>query len=199
MAAGHGSPFRVRSRPGAPGPDGRTPNVLMAPATEVLRMARRTGRVIFGAALTLAGTALAIEAWVNPSQFPFDVRIAWGAAGALYLLGLTIAFTGRRGPQPEASIPAHIAFASRTAQDLVPAPRAARPATARPQVTDPHLVALQGIDEQIRDITRRINKAGVMLATGKLSGDAYTKYVNELKRQRGALEADRVHLEIRKR
>lgn len=57
--------------------------------------------------------------------------------------------------------------------------------------------ALFRLDEEIRDITRRINKAGVKLATGQLSDEGYAQYVEELKRQRGQLEAQRVRIELR--
>ena len=116
-------------------------------------------------------------------------------------VGIVLAAIRRHEPQPEASIPAHVAFTSRTVQELEPIPRVARePAVSkRPASDDPHALAIVGIDAQVRELTKRINKASVMLATGKLSGDAYKKYVDELKLQRGALEADRVHLELRKR
>lgn len=158
-----------------------------------------TGRILFGLFLSLVGAALIALAWGRPELWPFPPSYVMGAGGGLFLLGFATMVTGRKKPQPEASIPAHIAFSSKMDGELAPPPRVARPAQARAEITDPHLIALQSIDEEIRDLTRRINKAAVMLATGKLSGDAYTKYVDELKRQRGALEADRVHIEIRKR
>lgn len=163
-------------------------------------MARRSpGRVAFGLLLVVSAAAASAAAWFDVAPMPVPKMVVLASAAVLLVLGLAIALTGRRAPQPEASIPAHIAFAMRTPQELRPAPRGARPAMARPEATDPHSIALQDIDDEVRDLTRRINKAGVMLATGKLSGDAYTKYVDELKRQRGSLEADRVHLELRKR
>lgn len=54
------------------------------------------------------------------------------------------------------------------------------------------------IDSKIREVTREINKAGVMLATGKLSRDGYSQYVDDLKKQRGDLEAAKIDLEMKR-
>jgi hypothetical protein len=84
-----------------------------------------------------------------------------------------------------------VAFTSRSAQAIE------IPSTDASAKAPPPVSRESDLDAQIRELTRKINRAGVMLATGKLSEKGYTKYVDDLKRQRGILEADRVHREWR--
>lgn len=143
------------------------------------------------------GTALA-AGFLGLSFVPASVAGVSGPAaadvlgGVLLLLGVVVgtrAWVKDEAPAP--SIPAHVAFSRRQEQPLVapevkkPQPRAAKPA------------GLIEIDEQIREVTKKINRASVMLATGKLSDAGYVRYVDALKAQRGSLESERVKKEFK--
>lgn len=116
----------------------------------------------------------------------------------LVIAGIMLSiFTFRALPEQAPVIPAHVAFMTRTAQPL-PMPErivipARRPGPARPVESQRQMSRL---DEEIRELTRKINKAGVMLATGQISHQGYASYVDDLKKQRGKLEASRVRLEL---
>ncbi|MEA3201679.1 MAG: hypothetical protein QOE90_3107 [Thermoplasmata archaeon] len=75
-------------------------------------------------------------------------------------------------------------------------PPAGATAAAASAAPAPAVAPTPGLDEQIRELTRRISKAGVMLATGQISQQGYASYVDDLKRQRGALEAKRVEQQM---
>ncbi|HUR68082.1 MAG TPA: hypothetical protein VM370_02465 [Candidatus Thermoplasmatota archaeon] len=140
-------------------------------------------------------------------------------AGALILV-----FTFRKPEELAPEVPAHVAFNSRmTIPDIVPhlagLPRAAAdsppapapaaasvpaaaarlpaPAPVHQQRLAPRSDDLAAMDAQIRELTKKINKAGVMLATGQLSQQGYLAYVEDMKRQRAKLEAQRVRAELR--
>lgn len=141
--------------------------------------------------------------------------------------GFALLFSFRPAPEEPDIVPAHVAFNSRmNAPSVVPmttprpataaaprarpapashdeeedAPGSARLPTPKPQAKSrvaPIKEDIANIDGQIRDLTRRINKAGVMLATGQLSQQGYLAYVEDLKAQRAKLEAQRVRAELR--
>lgn len=120
------------------------------------------------------------------------------SGGALLGVGL-IAWGLARRQRPEAGpeVSATQAFSRRMAAraDDVLAHQAVRPVPAgvAPGAGEPERVRL---DERIRELTRRINRAGVLLATGQLSHEGYARYVEDLKRERGELEASRVQREL---
>lgn len=157
---------------------------------------------MFGMLLASLGT-FGVAAGLARAAFIPDVggvegwMLATGVGFAFLVVGaIQVAFSLRADEVETGIVPATVAFNSRTAQPLPPSEprRVARPA-AKP-ASDPRGQALHRLDEEIRDVTRRINKAGVMLATGQLSDDGYAKYVDELKHERGQLEARRVKLEL---
>ncbi|HVL48209.1 MAG TPA: hypothetical protein VM889_06610 [Candidatus Thermoplasmatota archaeon] len=47
------------------------------------------------------------------------------------------------------------------------------------------------LEETIRDLNKKISRASVMLGTGKLSPEGYARYVDDLKKKRGELEAEK--------
>lgn len=135
-------------------------------------------------------------------------------AGAVLALagGLVLVFTFRGEEEVLTTVPAHVAFRQRmTVEEVVPppAPRAGTGAlsSSSARLPSPELPAqrrvaparddLASLDAQIRDLTKKISKAGVMLATGQLSQQGYLAYVEDLKRQRGKLEASRVRAELK--
>lgn len=137
-------------------------------------------------------------------------------AGAFILI-----FTFRAPPAESDVVPAHVAFASRmsappilptrptpssagarrgvsgASSPVVASPRIQSPAPPVQQRVGPSQSDIDGMSAQIHELTRKINKAGVMLATGQLSQEGYLAYVDDLKRQRGNLEAQRVRAELR--
>jgi hypothetical protein len=159
------------------------------------------GHVLTGAALGTAGGAALLAGLTRAPALPASVLFVDGptfavVVGGVLLAGggLLLAFSVKRDEEPAPSVPAHVAFASRPqAQRIEPPAPAARPRVA-PKVPP----ALGHLDLQIKQVTREINKAGVMLATGKLSREGYVQYVEDLKRQRGDLEAARLSLEMRR-
>lgn len=124
----------------------------------------------------------------------------------LVLSGVMLAIFSFRHREEEAPItPAHVAFVQKAPKPVAATPPVKRAAPvvaagpSRPGVRSPEDVALVRLDGEIRELTRAINKAGVMLATGQISEQGYAHYVEELKQQRGVLEADRVRLEMRQK
>lgn len=140
----------------------------------------------------LAGGFLGL-AFVPPSIAGFSGPVVADiAGGVLLLVGLIVATRAwAKDEAPAPSIPAHVAFSRRQEQPMVvpdikkPTPRATKHA------------GLIEIDDQIREVTKKINRASVMLATGKLSDAGYTRYVDALKTQRGSLESERVKKELK--
>jgi hypothetical protein len=141
--------------------------------------------------------------------------LALTAGPILTLAGaMTLLFTFQKTEEAAPEVPAHIAFNSRmtisSPISAALATAAASPAAPRPSASRLPAPASQAhqrlgapkedmtvLDAQIRDLTRKINKAGVMLATGQLSQQGYLAYVEDLKRQRGKLEVTRVRHELR--
>lgn len=142
---------------------------------------------------------------------------AWAVLGGVVLLltGLLLAlFAFRPQEEPLDMMPAHLAFSTRMvvapsalepALAPVPAPapgpRAApqapaRAAYAQAPLPRPSAPMPPGLDEEIRELTRQISRAGVLLATGQLSDQGYAQYVGDLKRRRAELEARRVRAEL---
>lgn len=148
--------------------------------------------------------------WLGGAFLSLSTPALLMVAGSVLALsgGLVLLFFIRQEPEPEPEVPAHVAFYTKMEKPrLVPEP-APRPgvkrrapamaATPTPGASPKAAVdsEMEQIDAQIRDLTRRINKAGVMLATGQLSQGGYVAYVEDLKKQRGKLEAIRVHAEL---
>jgi len=180
---------------------------------------RASGHIGVGATSTTLG-ALALAAGImRPAwlQAGFAGTPIWAlviaGGGVLSIVGaVTLVLSLRRVEEPEPEVPAHVAFASRMViPDAVPGlPSSARstgasagaatrlptPAPVQQRRLPPPRPDLAKIDVEIRELTKKINKAGVMLATGQLSQQGYLAYVEDLKRQRGMLEAQRVRAEI---
>lgn len=122
--------------------------------------------------------------------------------GGLLLVGAALTvfmgFRGEEGPAP--AVPAHVAFMSKQAQPEYDAAARAKlpPRAVRPSAPSTAPAEMIRLDEEIQEVSREINKAGVMLATGKLSREGYMTYVDELKKKRGDLEAARIELEMRR-
>lgn len=163
---------------------------------------------VFGMASAALGTiSLSVglaRADLLPALFGLDGwMIATGGGFFLLVVGLMVAISSVRGEEePEPLISATVAFSQRALQVIpmpdprpmgAPGPIARAPARGP---LGPRELAMFRLDEEIRDLTRRINKAGVLLATGQLSNQGYAQYVDDLKRQRGNLEATRVRLEL---
>jgi hypothetical protein len=151
-----------------------------------------------GAALLVAGLMRApfLGAAGGPATGPVAADVV---GGVLLFVGLLVSLSQTRPRGPPVSVPAHVAFNSRAPQRPIVPPLRAEPVAREATPADDHHRALAKLDEEIRAVTKRINKASVMLATGKLSNEGYKSYVEELKRQRGELEVSRVQLELRKR
>ena len=170
-------------------------------------MAARRAQTVLGMVLTALGT-VSLSVGLARASFVPDIAglEGWIIAtieGFVMLLGgiLIAIFSFRPTIEPAPVRSATAAFNSRTIQPMPePALRVERPAAApvAQKSLTPRDLALFRLDEEIRDLTRRINKAGVMLATGQLSDEGYAHYVEDLKRQRGQLEASRVKLELNK-
>lgn len=180
-------------------------------------MARGTAQVGAGMTLAAAGLFVTIAGLLGTSLLPDLGPIAgWQLATVLgfvlLLAGALLAvFSIPREEAPVPLVSATEAFASKRRTPLappVPAPIATPRRLAAPQPTAPspparamdaQTLAMFRLDEEIRDLTRRINKAGVMLATGQLSTQGYALYVEDLKKEKGQLEASRVTIELRRR
>lgn len=128
-----------------------------------------------------------------------------GAVVALGALGVAV-LELKQPAEPEEVVPAHVAFLApppRTAEsppalvERVEAPTMPRPPPPPLPALTPDEVRKRTLESEIRDLSKQINRAGVMLATGKLSEGGYTQYVEDLKRRRGKLEADRLALELK--
>lgn len=188
---------------------------------------RPKGHAAVGIACALLGAAAIMAGVVRPFFLAGQLlgTPAWAltitAGGVLALTGvLILLFSFRPAPEEPNIVPAHVAFKQRMiVQPVVPASaqrpsvpgsgsaedggasssasRLPAPAAQAKQRVGPIKEDIAGIDDQIRDLTKRINKAGVMLATGQLSQQGYLAYVEDLKSQRGKLEAARVRAELR--
>lgn len=159
-----------------------------------MSVAKANNTATAGIALTLLGTLVASAAWLWSLGWPV------GMLGVLVLsFGLATLLLGLRRPEPELSIPpAHVTFYQQTKRDI-PIPEISyKPAAAmdelEPMGADDF--ELHRLDVQIRDVTRKINKATVMLGTGKLSDEGFKRYVEDLKSERANLEAARVKIEM---
>jgi hypothetical protein len=171
------------------------------------------GRAIVAGLFVGTGAAVAAVTLIRPGVLTadaWDVRSAAVAVAGVLALAVGFVLFGRAfqpPPSPAPSIPAHVAFSQRASVDPMALPQreavASKP-VAKLSGTAPALgtprptaaTAADDPDEQIRELTRRINRAGVMLATGKLSGEGYAKYVEDLKRQRSQIEASKAHREF---
>ena len=190
-------------------------------------MARaRGGRIVAGLLLGSAGAALlwagiAQPDWAGDLIRTYPTRnVAVGGGVGLVgggILLILLSFTSRK--ESASVVPAEVAFSRQpTPRPMAipearptasPSPRAspsmplaassvaAALPSAPPVSESPEQIALKRITAEIRELTRAINKAGVMLATGQISSQGYAQYVEELKQQRGVLERDRVQLEMR--
>ncbi|GEM_PF-4360578 len=178
-------------------------------------MARGSSHLVVGAAFALAGTASLCAGLLHAPWLPSSFLTLTGASLAsivgfvLLLGGLLMALFHFQTPEETIQVvPAEIAFATRMTTPTPSALHSPAPIPAAPRLRPspvevraappaaPRDSRISGIDEEIRELTRRINKAGVMLATGQISKQGYASFVDELKQQRGALEAKRVQLEM---
>lgn len=158
-----------------------------------------------GTLMALAGGVSLLAGLLHAPVFPQSVAgmPGWTAATlAGFLLGLTgvllAIFSIPRHEPPAPAVPAHVAFTQKKSRAPLPMLDRVTPTSPmrQPARTDASLV---NIEAEIRDITRRINRAGVMLATGQLSDQGYAQYVSELKQRRGNLEAHFVRAELRRK
>lgn len=181
-------------------------------------MASQRSRSIMSALVVAAsGAACVAMAFLGLSR-GLDRALAQLAAviGASLVGGgiVWLAAVARRQEEAPVLVPAHVSFHQRTprietppdapmaaAAPFIPpsakratpvqgAPAAAAPAP-KPAASAP-VSRTSTLDEQIRELTRQISKAGVMLATGQLSQEGYRHYVSELKVRKGKLEAARI-------
>ena len=177
--------------------------------------------VLVGAGCLTAG--LLHAAWLPESFLTLTGFSLADITGFVLLLGglLIATFAFQRVEPPADVVPAEVAFSSRmrvAGVPELPVPNLAAPpvrpmAAAAPSAAAPTPAAapapraarvpvsrdgrLAGIDEEIKELTRKISKAGVMLATGQISQQGYASFVDELKKERGRLEAQRVSLEMK--
>ena len=140
-------------------------------------------------AAVVPATLLGVSGHALVSGLGFSVLVS----GILLTL-----FSLRRAPEAPPIVPAHVAFVTKTPRPVAiperpPAPAAPRALPAHKPQEDP---AMTRLDDEIRDLTRQINKAGILLATGQISRQGYASYVEDLKKKRGDLEASRVRLEL---
>ena len=168
-------------------------------------MSSRTGSVAGGLTLAAAGALLLALGLLRSPLLPPGLGGGITGPAAATVVGFVLAmagailsiFTFRHVPEQAPVTPAHVAFMTRTPRPIdapervhMPPRIAPRPRSSKEQAT------MTRIDDEIRDLTRKINKAGVMLATGQISHQGYAQYVDDLKKQRGALEANRVRIEL---
>ena len=179
---------------------------------------RSSGHFAVGVGSSVLGAAaLALGVFrIGPLEGAFLGTPLWAialtAGSVLALAGvLVVVFTYRKEEESPEVVPAHVAFHTRmSAAPLVPpgpAPRPAAVAPAGPRLPAPEPVAqrrvapprtdLASLDVQIRELSKKINQAGVKLATGQLSQQGYLAYVEDLKRERAKLEAHKVRVELK--
>lgn len=162
-------------RPGTPA--GRFPLAAM--------VAVGLGLVAFFAGTLLSGVA-ALAAYL---------------AGALLVMGSALAFARalRREPAEPAPPRADLTFGGSVRHD-VPAPlrnaHARAPKATAVESLSAEEIELHRLEEEIKDLNRRINRAGVMLGTGRLSNEGYARYIAELREKRGELEAERTRRQL---
>lgn len=180
---------------------------------------RSLGRAVTGGLIGGVGALLAASGLL---RYPFVDRAVLGMpgpllaiAGGLLLLvfGILFAIMPRRDLGPVPLVAAEVAFSQKPqTRSLAPPPLAPRPVptpgapslpahkpfTPVPPTPRNREPSLAQLDDEIQDLTRKINKAGVLLATGQLSTQGYQHYVGDLKKQRGKLEATRVKAELHK-
>ena len=167
-------------------------------------MSFRAGSAALGLAMTgIGGISLGLgllRAAVVPATVlgTSGPALAGGVGFTLVTGGVILSlFSLRRAPEPPAIVPAHVAFVTRTPRPIpIPDKPAAPPAPRAPVRKPEEDAAVTQLDDEIRDLTRQINKAGILLATGQISRQGYASYVEDLKKKRGDLEASRVRLEL---
>lgn len=139
---------------------------------------------------------------VLPSFVPVWPTVATGAA--LAALGVAIAVRDLTRPPPApAPKPAHLAFLEKQ-RHAVPVPTrmgagvekldGTTPASPPAAATGAPASPLEGVEEQLREVSREIGRAKVMYGTGKLSSEGYRSYVADLETKRGDLEAKRARI-----
>ena len=167
-------------------------------------MPSRTGRVVLGLTMAAIGGASLGLGFFRPWVLPPTVLGLSGPALAASL-GLALLFPGvvlsvfsiRRVPESAPIVPAHVAFVTRTPRPMpLPPERVAAPERRAPTRKPEESDAKAKLDDEIRELTKQINKAGILLATGQISRQGYASYVEDLKKKRGDLEASRVRIEL---
>jgi hypothetical protein len=158
---------------------------------------------VVGIAFALAGAASLTTGLLHvplPSILSLSGASFAVICGFVLLLGglLIALFAFQRREHEVDVVPAEVAFASRMASTtpvlaLATQARHVTPPRAPPAPRDARIAPL---DAEIRELTRKISKAGVMLATGQISKQGYVSFVDDLKKQRGELEARRVNMEM---
>jgi hypothetical protein len=135
-------------------------------------------------------------------------------AGAVlsFVGAMVILFAARGEEEVSTMVPAHVAFHSRmsvpevfptplrageTGGTVAPGARLPAPVAPAQRRVAPVREDMASLEAKIRALTRKINKAGVMLATGQLSREGYLAYVEDLKRQRATIEAQKVRIELK--
>lgn len=149
-----------------------------------------------GCVLALAGAFILIFTFRAPPEEAdvIPAHVAFNSRMAVKPLTPPVAAPARRNPP---AAPARGANGNGAAPAPMPTPKMQPPPPPAQQRVGPSRTDIDGISAQISELTKKINKAGVMLATGQLSQEGYLAYVDDLKRQRGNLEAARVRAELR--
>lgn len=182
----------------------------MAPSDPSRHVKRSPGGGIFLAVLGAIGlgTALFPATAVPGSVAGVQLSLLQGALGAGFLvLGIGIAaWAATRPPPPVPQLAAHVAFSSRTrhteelraiAEENAATVKQAPGIATASEVEE--FDALDEVDElamQIQDTRQKMNKAKVMLGTGKLSEKAYQQYMTELKATLAELESKHMKADI---
>ncbi len=131
--------------------------------------------------------------WLDPETWTVANNILVAAGSLSALLGVTLMASRYRKKRSDPTLkPASVAF-SETPRDVrsfrEPTPQVANRAAVA--ALPPELVALEN---DLKELNVRINRATVMLGTGKLSREGYAAYVDEIKSQRAELESRKVRL-----
>lgn len=156
-----------------------------------------TGIVVFVLGFVLLAMAVL---GALPAYIPVWPAVAVAASMAVLGVAIAVKELSRKPPAPGPK-PATTAFLERQRHALPTPPKHVEPTpptAAAPATTPPPDLAASApvadIDAQIQDLSREIGRARVMYGTGKISGEGYRAFVEDLEKRRGDLEARRARL-----
>jgi hypothetical protein len=113
--------------------------------------------------------------------------------GVLLILGLVAILRVSQSRVKAVKLtPAEESFARRVRHDLEPPPLPVMPGAAAARSADPEL---ERVTAELRRIDLDLKRANVMLGTGKLTREGYAAHVEELRAEKGQLEAERIRIE----